>query len=130
MDTADPGLGAQTVKVHLLPGLTEAHGVFPEAQTLWAPRNCPGPTKRSGSGRWRGRTRARHGPALLALPPPEPTWLPAARRSRLHGRDHVDGGTASTLSLAPEVRQRAQGWQCAQRWALHSLLRLRHVWSG
>lgn len=53
VDTAEPGLGAQTVKVHLLPGLTEAHGVFPKPRrsghlaTAQAPPNARG---RGGGG--------------------------------------------------------------------------------
>lgn len=89
--TADPGLGVQTVEVHLLRGLTEAHGVFPEAQMLWAPHDCPAPTKHSGSGRWRGRTGARHRPALLVTPgahvAPCGQALPPARKGPC-GRRH------------------------------------------
>lgn len=72
----------------------------------------PPPSTRGQGGGGAAQARATD---LPCSSPPEPTWLPAARRSRLHGRDHVDGGTASTLSLDPEVRQRAQGWQHAQR---------------
>lgn len=91
MGTADPGLGVQTVEVHLLRGLTEAHGVFPEAQMLWAPHDCPAPTKHLGSGRWRGRTGAHHRPALLVTPgahvAPCGQALPPARKGPC-GRRH------------------------------------------
>lgn len=85
MDTADPGLGAQTPQTQgwglrlwrptSFRGLTEVHGVSPEAQTVTA--------QAPPSGRGRGGG----GPALLAVT----RGAHVAGLSRLHRRAHGDG---------------------------------------